>query len=335
MKRTIPFALALSAIAAFAQNLLVNPSFEELTADGMPQGWSVIRNNAADAALVSEKTTAFDGKSAVRIENKGEDADKSQLIWIQRNLEGKIKQLAKGTAMEVSVMAYAVGNPAQGRIYMESMKAPRCYCTDMALTPGKWQKISQRFAIEDVDYANPYVCIQLLGKGDVIFDCAYLGPAGKNQWTQVKPDNGNYVLNGGAEEPLDDGAWGVINRAKNGAKVFRDGQRAKTGSFSFRIESASKPDDMVAWRYYFPVEFYEMIAPGTEMAVIFDANNQSNPGTKFRCYTEFTRNGKYIGTFQSEDMTVYAGWGQQVFKFKMPLERPTNGYLVLQLMTEG
>ena len=92
---------------------------------------------------------------------------------------------------------------------------------------------------------------------------------------------------------------------------------------------------MVAWIYHFPVEFYDMIAPGAEMAVIYDANNQSNPGTKFRCYTEFTRNGKYIGTFESEEKTVYAGWGQQIFKFRMPLERPTNGYLVLQLMTEG
>ncbi len=334
MKRTIS-ALVFVALAAFAQNLLENPSFEELNDKGLPKGWIPLNNHKIEKALTIETEKTFDGKRAARIDYHDTERKNVQLLWQHQNLAAKIKQLKPGTQLELSIFAYAVDKPAKARIYFESIKAKKCYICERNLTANKWEKLIVRFAIEDVEYINPYVYAQLLGNGSVIFDCAYLGPVGGNKRTTLKIENGNYVFNGGAEDACEGSGWDVINRTKNGAKAYRDGQRSKTGSYSFRLESENKPDGMIAWMYHFPVEVFDLIEPGTEMAVVYDANNHSNPGTKFRCYTEFMRNGKFIGTSVSQTTSVYAGWGQQVFKFKMPQEYPTSGYLVVQLMTEG
>ncbi len=336
MIKRIATAFALSALAAFAQNLIRNPSFEELKDDEKaPKEWSILNPKKLQDSHSLVNDNVKDGKVAVRIKNPEQENNKAQLIWIEHISQVKLAEYKPGTKMEISLFAYAVDKPAKGRIYLESMKASKCYIAEAALTPGKWTMIKRQFNLEDVEYTSPYVCVQLVGNGDVIFDCAYLGPAGKNPWNLLKFDGGNFVINGSAEEPIEGSGWSIINRAKNGAKVFRDEQRTKTGAYSFRIESAQKPDGMIGWIYHFPVDMYDMVEPETEMAVVYDANNQGNPGTKFRCYTEFLKNGKYIGTSVSRETSVYAGWGEQIFRFKMPREQPTNGYLVLQLMTEG
>ena len=336
MMKRIAFSLMMAAVAAVAQNLIRNPSFEELSKDdGLPKEWRVLNPKKIANSHTVVKDTVRDEKTAVKLENANPETKNAQVIWIQNISQVKLAEYKPGDQLEISVFAYAIGQKAVGRIYLESMKAGKCHIAETALTPGKWTLIKRQFTLADVEYTSPYVCIQLVGNGNVIFDSAYLGPTSKNPWAQLYFVDGNYVFNGGAEETLEGGNWSIINRTKNGAKAFRDDKRTKTGSYSFRLESAEKPDNMIAWRYNFPTEFYDTINPGTEMAVIYDANNQSNPGTKFRCYTEFTRQGKYIGTCVSRETTVYAGWGQQIFRFKMPGERPTGGYLILQLMTEG
>ncbi|MBO4344385.1 MAG: hypothetical protein J5833_01440 [Victivallales bacterium] len=335
MVKRIASALALSALAAFAQNLIRNPSFEELNNDGMPKEWSVLNpKKIADSHTVM-KDNARDEKTSVKLANVNPDDPEAQLIWQQYVSQVKFAECKPGTQLELSVFAYAADKPAKARIYLESIKANKTHLTERTLPANKWEKLSIRFAKADVEYTSPYVCLQLLGKGSVIFDCAYLGPVGENKWTSVSFNNGNFVINGSAEEPLEGTGWGVINRTTNGAKVFRDEQRSKTGSYSFRLESAEKPDGMVAWIYHLPVETFDIIAPETEVAILYDANNQSNPGTKFRCYAEFQQDARYVGNSISPETSVYAGWGEQVFKFRMPAEKPNKGYIVLQLMTEG
>ncbi len=336
MKRRIATALAMAAVAAFAQNLVRNPSFEELNKDdAMPKEWQVLNPKNIVNSHTVVKDNARDEKTSVRISSANPDDNGAQLIWQQYISKVKFAEFKAGTQLELSVFAYAVDKPARGRFYFESMKARKTHIAEQILPANKWVKLGTRFTVEDVEYTNPYVCLQLLGNGDIIFDCAYLGPAGENKWTALAFNNGNFVFNGGAEEEIAGTGWGIIQRAKNETKAVRNGQTSKTGSYSFRLESPDKPEGMIAWIYHFPAEMFDTIAPETEMAVVYDANNHGNPGTKFRCYTEFQHDAKYVGTFISPETSVYAGWRQQVFKFKMPSERPNKGYLVLQLMTEG
>ena len=118
MKKTIA-ALACVAIAAFAQNLLENPSFEEMNDAGMPAGWRILNNKKIEKALTVETEKFLDGKTAARIDNHDAENNNAQLIWQQYVSQAKFAEHKPGAEMELSVFAYAADKPAKGRIYLE------------------------------------------------------------------------------------------------------------------------------------------------------------------------------------------------------------------------
>lgn len=102
------------------------------------------------------------------------------LLYLQ-SLKQKLNAVPAGTEMEFSVYARAVSGTARARIYFESIKARKTVLRDFNISADKWTKLTVKFTKEDVNYGLPYVCIGLL-RGGVLFDGAYFGEAGKNNY---------------------------------------------------------------------------------------------------------------------------------------------------------
>ena len=336
MKKILSALLCVLTLSIFADNLFENPSFEiqREAQSSRPETWNAWSEKKLGTETYSfEEKIVFSGKRAVRIDHKN---NTGMALWMHSNLGAKLKKIPAGTEMELSVMARAVsGNPA-ARVYLESPKAKRLFIKNERVNPDEWTKISVRFKIEDIDYGAPYVCLAIAGAGSIVYDCAYLGVAGKNPY-KLFDGSDNLIRNGSAEEvsaknnPL---SWSVFNRSKNGTAELTTVNVHK-GARAFELSCPVKPDGMLSWQYKLYAEAFEGIAPDTDMVLSLFGNTHGNPGTRFRFYIEFMKNGKYIGTYIARDQSIYLGWMEKTLRFKMPKERPTVANIYVQLMTGG
>ena len=319
------------------QNMLKNPSFEIQSEQNssQPESWSIIKHGSFEPTHLLEEKLVFSGKRSIRIDNTLAATEKATLIWMQSNLGEILKTIPPGTDLEFSVRATAVKTPCSARIYFESIRAKITCLNNARLTPGRWTEIIVRFKKKDIDYGAPYVCLQLLGRGSAVFDCAYLGPAGKNPWKAVQPKemvyNGNAEYLDGKNKPL---GWFVIKNGNGSAIITTN--NASEGKHAFHLSSESNPKGMLAWGHHLNEELFTGLKPGTEMILSLKANTGSNPATAFRFYIEFKqKNGKFIGTYIAQNQTIYAGWKEKQLRFRLPRGLPASADIYVQLMNAG
>ena len=215
MKRMMSIPVFLTALVLQGQNLLKNPSFEIQSEQdsAMPESWTVIKRGSFEDTHSMNGKLVFSGKRSAQIDNTLSATAKATLIWSQGNFGEALKKIPVGTDLEFSVRAAAVEKPCTVRIYFESLQAKKTYLKAAGLQPGKWTEITVKFKKLDVNYGAPYVCLQLLGNGRAVFDCAYLGPAGKNPWKTVRSKE--LVVNGNAEnldEQNNPSGWKIIKK---------------------------------------------------------------------------------------------------------------------------
>lgn len=334
MKKIISLLLLLTASAVFASNLLENSSFEiqQEIRSSRPESWTALNEKNLPDTYSFEEKTVFNGKRAVKISNKSG----KMALWIHSHLGEKLKKLPVGTEMELAAFVRSEGGDARARIYLESFKAKRLFINTQKVTPDGWTKISVRFKTEKIDYGSPYVCLAIVGKGTLIYDCAYLGPAGKNPW-KMNMDSDNFIANPSMEKLGKNGRvlnWRILNRSKNG-KASVDTTTVASGARSLKLECTAKPNGMLSWNYQFPAGTFDNVKPGTPMILSLKANTFGNPETKFRFYIEFTANGKFVGTHIASNQSVYVGWQEKTLRFKMPKVVPTGANVYVQLMNAG
>ena len=181
MKKIITVLLIAAIMPSFAKNLLENSSFENIDDQKeVPVSWSVIKRGLIEDTHSFDNTAAKDGKISAKIENNSGMTKGVTLLYLQ-SLKQKLNAVPAGTEMEFSVYARAVSDTARARIYFESIKARKTVLRNFNISADKWTKLTVKFTKEDVDYGLPYVCIGLL-RGGVLFDGAYFGEAGKNNY---------------------------------------------------------------------------------------------------------------------------------------------------------
>ncbi|MBR4664748.1 MAG: hypothetical protein IKO93_12820 [Lentisphaeria bacterium] len=337
MKQLMSIIVFLAVLVLQGQNLLKNPSFEIQSEQdsAMPENWTVIKRGSFETTHSLNGKQAFSGKRSVQIDNSLPATEKATLIWTQGNFGDALKKIPAGTDLEFSVRAAAVEKPCKVRIYFESLQAKKTYLKAAGLQPGKWTEIAVKFKKLDVNYGAPYVCLQLVGNGRAVFDCAYLGPAGKSPWKTVRSKE--LIVNGNAED-LDGkngpAGWTPIKKGKGTAETTT--ADASAGKRAFRLSCEEKPGGMLAWRHHLREECFKGLKPGTEMELSLKANTGGNPATVFRFYIEFRqKNGKFIGTYIAQNQTIYVGWKEKRLWFKLPKGLPASANVYVQLMTAG
>ncbi len=107
------------------------------------------------------------------------------------------------------------------------------------------------------------------------------------------------------------------------------------GLLTLESQAAIPPNKMLAWSQYDLQKNLSDCGPGTEMQFSLRANTGGNPSTKFRFYVEMAQGDKFIGTFASEPESIYVGWESKSLKFTMPAQKPTQVYVIVQLLTPG
>ena len=334
MKKILSFIFCSLAVSLFASNLLENPSFEiqKEAQSNRPETWSALNEKNLPDTYSFEEKEVFNGKRAVKISNK----TNKLALWMQSHLGAKLKKLPVGTEMELSAFVRSVDTDATARIYLESFKAKRLFITTSKVSPDEWTKLSVRFKIEDIDYGAPYVCLALVGKGTLVYDCAYLGPVGKNPW-KLHASTDDFIANPSIEKNGRNGSplnWSILNRSKNG-KAYIDTAAVASGKRALSLQCDAKPNGMLAWNYRFPAGTFDNVKPETEMQLTLKANTHGKPGTVFRFYIEFTNKNKFIGTHIAANQTIYVGYQEKKLRFKMPKIAPTGANIYVQLLTPG
>ena len=336
MKRVfVCFGLLFGSLLA-AQNLLENPSFEQVRENmpSRPAVWSTWGEKTVGENTYSiEEKNVFAGKRALRINHK---RTTSMALWMHSNLGAKLKAVPAGTEMELSVFARAAKGTANSRVYLEAIKAKRLFISNTKVDDESWTKIVVRFKKENLDYGSPYVCLAVAGQGDIIYDCAYLGEAGKNPY-KIYETSENFIVNGNLDKTGKDGTplhWRIFNHSKNG-KASVTTSNVSSGKRALQLYCPGKPDGMLAWDHRFAADAFDGVEPGTEMVLSLKGNTHGNPGTIFRFYIEFMRGGKYIGTYIAHNQSIYVGWMEKSLRFKMPKERPDRANVYVQLMSGG
>lgn len=335
MRKFIVPMLLSAAIPLCAQNLLENSSFETVNEQkNVPASWSVVKRGIIDNTHSSETAAALDGKTSAKIVNNTGITKGISLLYLQ-SLRNKLNAVPAGTKMELSVYARAVSGNARIRVYLEAPAAKKLHLRDMNVTADKWRKLTIPFTKVDANYGSPYVCLGLLQGQNVIFDCAYLGPEGKNPYASISTVS-DLVYNGGFEQVKGNmpANWKVLDAAKCGGKAEVVSENAASGNNCAKLSSPVRPKKFFMLNYNFDAADMAAIAPGTEMEVTFKAKTDT-PAAIFRCYTEFMAKGKFVGTNISPNMKCTKGWEEKKFTFKMPKVTPNGGNLYLQLMTEG
>ena len=335
MKKELIFLLALATTFIFANNLLENSSFEiqREANSSRPETWTALQEKNRPNTYSFDEKNVYSGKRALKISNQSSKLS----LWMHSHLGAKLKKFPVGTELEFSAFVRSLDGQATARIYFESLKAKKLFInTTKISSDDNWSKIVVRFKVEDIDYGAPYVCLALVGKGSLVYDCAYLGPVGKNPW-KVKALSDNFILNSSMEKVSQKGQvinWFPLNRSKNG-KAYVNTTTATTGVRALNLECSTKPNGLLAWNYKFKANAFEGVKPETEMVLSLKANTHGNPATTFRFYIEFTRNGKFIGTYIAQNQTIYVGWQEKTLRFKMPKLAPTQANVYVQLLTGG
>ncbi len=156
------------------------------------------------------------------------------------------------------------------------------------------------------------------------------------------PENTNLIRNGDMEKidsrtGLPNG-WRIVNRSKKGRAAVNGPDsagkiHAASGKYSLNLECEMTPDDMLGWGYWLDGSAFFGIRPGQEMLLSFYADAQT-PGTQLKCYIEFRKDKKFIGTYRKVE-TAAPGWQKMQLRFSMPKEIPTRADIYIQLLTPG
>lgn len=333
MKKIIITLLIAAIMPAFSQNLLDNSSFETIDEKkNIPASWSVIKRGLIEDTHSFDNTLAKDGKNSAKIENNSGMTKGVTLLYLQ-SLGQKFNTVPAGTEIELSVYARAISNTARVRVYFESIKGKKLVLRDFEVYEGKWTKFSVKFKKEDVDYGAPYVCLGLLSGNGVIFDCAYLGAAGANQYAALNIVD-NLIYNGDFEKVKDSMpiSWNIINKTSGKAELVTNG--GVIGKNCVKLSSAEKVKGLLIWGHSLDVTNFANIAPGTEIEITLKAKTDK-PSTVFRFYTEFMAGRKFIGTYIAHNQKCTKDWEEKKFTFKTPSVTPTGASFYLQLMSPG
>ncbi len=321
------------------KNLLENASFEvQMESDSsLPEVWRVEKGGTLEDTHMSNRELALRGQYSARLVHLNQDLPNARVIWIQHGIGPRLKEIANGTEMELSVYARAEGADATVHVYLESPTARKTWGKQEKLAAGQWQKIPIRFTKEDLNFSTTYVCLRLAGPGDVSFDEAYLGVAPPQQEEEHGREGQNIIRNGSLAE-VDD----VSGEPKDWKLVIKDGVSkgsvdrtvADHGANSLYMES-NQPKAGIYWMQSDLAKRLGDCPPGMEMRLQLRANTGGEPGTRFRFYFEMRKQGRFIGLFRSGPESSYFGWDTFGINFTMPDEIPDEAYLVIALENEG
>lgn len=185
MMKKLFISLALTAAAALsAQNVLLNPDFEEIIpaklteklkkyieADEIPKGWSVNPSNPSKFTMVTDAETSQNGSCYLRVEQKDPKKNCSCSQWWRPVKGGQTYRFtvwAKGNGnLLQQVIAYDKKNNVLG-VFVNNRKMEKVSSAE------DWKKFEYTFAMP----ANAVkVVVHIKMNGVIDLDNAYLGPA--------------------------------------------------------------------------------------------------------------------------------------------------------------
>lgn len=187
MMKKFFISLALTAAAALsAQNVLLNPDFEEIIpaklteklkkyieADEIPKGWSVNPANPSKFTMVTDAETSQNGSCYLRVEQKDPKKNSSCSQW-WRPVKG-------GQTYRFTVWAKGKGSILQQVIAYDRKKGVvGSFINSKKMTPVTSETEWKKFEYEFMMPVNTFeVVVNIKMNGVVDLDNAYLGPVKK------------------------------------------------------------------------------------------------------------------------------------------------------------
>ncbi len=162
-------------------NVLVNPSVEEVAADGnMPLRWRAFQIDLPAGAQSLSDQVAHSGSHSLAIHCEDKNLSVANYVmWRQDNLAEQLRAFEPGTPMVLSLWANTGSNPSvYFRFYLEMTRNGEFIGTfasaPMSSDVG-WKPAQVAFNMPEQIPTDAYVCLQLLTPGNVWFDDIYLG----------------------------------------------------------------------------------------------------------------------------------------------------------------
>ena len=342
MKRLLIAAAVAGGMLCGAQNLLDNPSFEELNPQTplAASSWNRHLPEKHPNAYSLDSALAQDGQRSACIEVTDKNELESYTLLIQSGLQDKLtQQCPPGTDMEFSVSVRTSGKDASYRIYAEgsiNAEGDTCFITaeKKNTDPSKWERLILPFKMPAKPFKSAYCCLQIQSPGKVWFDSAYLGPAALAPFYASAEAGGNRLANAGMETIGADGVpehWERLGdrTAHSVAKT------AHAGSASLCLSTTTAAPEQLVWKQSGLADLLKDCEPGAAMALSGWINNDANPSVKSRMSIEMLKDGKPIGTYATGEISSYLGWQQFTLRFNMPKEIPDNAAVCLQLLNNG
>lgn len=193
MRHTLLGLIMLIAIPAFGQELLKNPSFEDVTDKGLPAAWQQYSGGPPESKLAIDPT-ARTGKNAVRLTDTGpNERDNRWAIGIQQDIP-----VTPGQTYLASVWAkcLATNNPNAVLLQLTFLGADKSYPRQIVAPLGAdWRrfKITAQ-APEGAKTVRFYLYTMHFWTSDTIFDDASL--------TSIPGDGINGAVLQAGEEPI-------------------------------------------------------------------------------------------------------------------------------------
>ncbi|MGD9495309.1 MAG: hypothetical protein AB7Y46_03255 [Armatimonadota bacterium] len=164
---------ALSQPASAQENLLANPSFEEIDENGFPAGWARYGGGVPES-VVEMTDDAHSGQRAVRLLDTGpEERDQRYSIGVTQNVP-----IEGGRAYILSVWAKAIARNHDGAMNLQLRFQPGDRLTNVTVTPpvgGDWERtVVAGQAPEDATSATVYIYTMHFWTTETLIDDASL-----------------------------------------------------------------------------------------------------------------------------------------------------------------
>mgnify|MGYP004731467361 CR=1 FL=1 len=169
-----------------ADNLILNPSFEEMDPAGrLPLHWTTLQTGIDGSFHSVGGKDAVSGTRAAQLECRNSALNiRNYVLWKQDHVQRMFKDIAPGTEMEFSVMVKAEPD-VKFHVYLEMMGQKNEYFgyagKVFTAKSGNWEKYSFQFKMPEQNAKNAYVCLQLVSPGKISFDDVCLKRAGEKK----------------------------------------------------------------------------------------------------------------------------------------------------------